>query len=238
VRPGPGAALRRRQAGRPGQAPGHRPGGNPPRPDLRRQLWPAGRPGYRAPFRLTGTLHTVTVDLSGDLITDTDSEMRMAWPASNPVQTILPGRAAPYVHAPPECCSQRPAADSHTQPPGCHHCVRPSRRAGRQMTPPQTRSERPIHLGGQHIHAAPNTMFCAGRLPCQPGWNRRQIGGCARFASGRDQLHSVRRSISPTRSWCAQVSSVYCIRGRLSDENPTPRNFRYRCAASGMPGRR
>jgi arylsulfatase len=33
---------------------------------------------YPAPFRFTGTLHTVTVDLSGDLITDTDSEMRMA----------------------------------------------------------------------------------------------------------------------------------------------------------------
>jgi arylsulfatase A-like enzyme len=33
---------------------------------------------YQAPFRFTGTLHTVTVDLSGDLITDTDSEMRMA----------------------------------------------------------------------------------------------------------------------------------------------------------------
>jgi hypothetical protein len=33
---------------------------------------------YRAPFRFSGTLHTVTVDLSGDLITDTDSEMRMA----------------------------------------------------------------------------------------------------------------------------------------------------------------
>jgi len=33
---------------------------------------------YTAPFPFTGTLHTVTVDLSGDLITDTDSEMRMA----------------------------------------------------------------------------------------------------------------------------------------------------------------
>jgi arylsulfatase len=33
---------------------------------------------YRAPFAFTGTLHTVTVDLSGDLITDTDAEMRMA----------------------------------------------------------------------------------------------------------------------------------------------------------------
>jgi arylsulfatase len=33
---------------------------------------------YQAPFRFTGTLHAVTVDLSGDLITDTDSEMRMA----------------------------------------------------------------------------------------------------------------------------------------------------------------
>jgi arylsulfatase len=33
---------------------------------------------YRSPFRFTGMLHTVTVDLSGDLITDSDSEMRMA----------------------------------------------------------------------------------------------------------------------------------------------------------------
>jgi arylsulfatase len=33
---------------------------------------------YQAPFPFTGTLHTVTVDLSGDLITDSDSEMRMA----------------------------------------------------------------------------------------------------------------------------------------------------------------
>jgi hypothetical protein len=35
-------------------------------------------PDYRSPFRFTGILHTVTVDVSGDLITDTDSEMRMA----------------------------------------------------------------------------------------------------------------------------------------------------------------
>ena len=33
---------------------------------------------YQAPFPFTGMLHTVTVDLSGDLITDTDAEMRMA----------------------------------------------------------------------------------------------------------------------------------------------------------------
>jgi hypothetical protein len=33
---------------------------------------------YQGPFPFTGTLHTVTVDLSGELITDTDSEMRMA----------------------------------------------------------------------------------------------------------------------------------------------------------------
>jgi len=33
---------------------------------------------YLSPFRFTGTLHTVTVDLSGDLITDTESEMRLA----------------------------------------------------------------------------------------------------------------------------------------------------------------
>ena len=31
----------------------------------------------QAPLSFTGTLHTVTVDLSGDLITDTDSEMCM-----------------------------------------------------------------------------------------------------------------------------------------------------------------
>jgi arylsulfatase A-like enzyme len=35
-------------------------------------------PDYHAPFRFTGTLHTVTVDLSGDLITDAEAEMRMA----------------------------------------------------------------------------------------------------------------------------------------------------------------
>ncbi|MEU6234992.1 hypothetical protein [Kitasatospora sp. NPDC047058] len=31
----------------------------------------------RAPFRFTGTVHSVTVDLSGDLIVDAESEMRM-----------------------------------------------------------------------------------------------------------------------------------------------------------------
>jgi hypothetical protein len=35
-------------------------------------------PYYRSPFRFTGTLHSVTVDVSGDLITDTESEMRLA----------------------------------------------------------------------------------------------------------------------------------------------------------------
>ena len=33
-------------------------------------------PDYRAPFRFTGKLHTVTVDIGGDLITDTESEIR------------------------------------------------------------------------------------------------------------------------------------------------------------------
>jgi arylsulfatase A-like enzyme len=33
-------------------------------------------PDYQAPFRFTGKLHTVTVDISGDLITDSESEMR------------------------------------------------------------------------------------------------------------------------------------------------------------------
>ena len=35
-------------------------------------------PDYQAPFRFTGTLHSVTVDLSGDLIVDTRGELRMA----------------------------------------------------------------------------------------------------------------------------------------------------------------
>jgi hypothetical protein len=35
-------------------------------------------PDYRAPFRFTGTLHGVVVDVSGDLIPDSESEMRMA----------------------------------------------------------------------------------------------------------------------------------------------------------------
>ncbi|MEU6984733.1 hypothetical protein ABZ946_15125 [Streptomyces sp. NPDC046324] len=34
-------------------------------------------PDYQAPFRFTGTLHSVTLDLSGDLILDAESEMRM-----------------------------------------------------------------------------------------------------------------------------------------------------------------
>ena len=34
-------------------------------------------PDYVAPFRFTGTLHSVTVDMSGDLIVDAPSEMRM-----------------------------------------------------------------------------------------------------------------------------------------------------------------
>jgi hypothetical protein len=33
-------------------------------------------PDYKAPFRFTGKLHSVTVNVSGDLIADTESEMR------------------------------------------------------------------------------------------------------------------------------------------------------------------
>jgi arylsulfatase len=33
---------------------------------------------YKAPFKFTGTLFTVTVDVSGDLIKDTEAEMRVA----------------------------------------------------------------------------------------------------------------------------------------------------------------
>jgi arylsulfatase len=35
-------------------------------------------PAYASPFRFTGGLSTVTIDLSGELITDSDSEMRLA----------------------------------------------------------------------------------------------------------------------------------------------------------------
>ena len=35
-------------------------------------------PDYESPFRFTGTLDSVTVDVSGDLITDSEGEMRMA----------------------------------------------------------------------------------------------------------------------------------------------------------------
>jgi arylsulfatase A-like enzyme len=35
-------------------------------------------PDYAAPFRFTGTIHTITVDVSGDLIVDTEAEMRVA----------------------------------------------------------------------------------------------------------------------------------------------------------------
>jgi hypothetical protein len=35
-------------------------------------------PDYRAPFPFTGALHTVTLDLSGDLITDSEADMRIA----------------------------------------------------------------------------------------------------------------------------------------------------------------
>ena len=34
-------------------------------------------PEYRSPFRLTGTLHSVTVDVSGELIEDSESQVRM-----------------------------------------------------------------------------------------------------------------------------------------------------------------
>jgi arylsulfatase len=35
-------------------------------------------PDYQPPFRFTGVLRTVTIDLSGELITDSEAEMRMA----------------------------------------------------------------------------------------------------------------------------------------------------------------
>ena len=38
---------------------------------------------YEAPFRFTGTIHTVTVDLSGELISDPEAELKM--PHGTPV---------------------------------------------------------------------------------------------------------------------------------------------------------
>jgi hypothetical protein len=35
-------------------------------------------PDYKAPFPFTGTIHTVTIDVSGELITDSEAEMRVA----------------------------------------------------------------------------------------------------------------------------------------------------------------
>jgi arylsulfatase len=35
-------------------------------------------PDYKAPFRFTGKLHTVTLDLSGELIKDSEAEVRIA----------------------------------------------------------------------------------------------------------------------------------------------------------------
>ncbi|WP_281390837.1 hypothetical protein [Nocardioides mesophilus] len=35
-------------------------------------------PDYGSPFRFTGTLREVVIDVSGDLITDSESEVRIA----------------------------------------------------------------------------------------------------------------------------------------------------------------
>jgi arylsulfatase len=34
-------------------------------------------PDYKPPFRFTGTLYSVTVDVSGDLVKDHEAEMRV-----------------------------------------------------------------------------------------------------------------------------------------------------------------
>ncbi len=38
---------------------------------------------YASPVRFTGTIHSVTADVSGKLIDDTDAELRMTWPANS-----------------------------------------------------------------------------------------------------------------------------------------------------------
>ena len=73
--PGPAAALRRRRARRRARHPVHDPDHlQPRRADLRRRSGiDRSRPEYTAPFRFTGTLHTVTVDVSGELIDDPEA---------------------------------------------------------------------------------------------------------------------------------------------------------------------
>ncbi len=38
---------------------------------------------YKPPFKFTGTLYSVTVDVSGELIKDTEAEMRWRWRGSD-----------------------------------------------------------------------------------------------------------------------------------------------------------
>ena len=54
----------------------------PRRPDLRCQPGLGRDPGLPRPLPFTGTMHTVTVDLSGDLITDTRARCAWPWPGS------------------------------------------------------------------------------------------------------------------------------------------------------------
>ena len=63
-------------------------------------------PDYASSFPSTGTLHSVTVDVSGDLIDDGESEMRMAMAMAVAPPGAEPGRSprrridtrAPRVH--------------------------------------------------------------------------------------------------------------------------------------------
>ena len=73
------AALRRRRPRRRARGAGDHPVRDQPGgAHLRRQPGLTGDPGLPSPFRFTGTLHSVTVDVSGELIDDSESEMRMA----------------------------------------------------------------------------------------------------------------------------------------------------------------
>ena len=50
---------------------------------------------YASPFKFTGTIHSVTVDVSGKLIDDPEAELRMTWPASSGIPTTGPPALLP-----------------------------------------------------------------------------------------------------------------------------------------------
>ena len=70
-------------------------------------------PDYQAPFRFTGTLYSVTVDLSGDLIVDSEAEIRMA--SSRTASVAWSAKRTPDLGHPVVTCSARRQDALHDQ---------------------------------------------------------------------------------------------------------------------------